>query len=337
MLADFSSLTGQVEIHVLGLVGKLLTGPWMKKFYRGAVTQVDHVEGISMVKSLLTRLKNVEKPLDLLKTDENFFGEKLDTSDATLQALLRQPPEDASMFSSMMGSCLKAAIDVLDRQYEKYFAMDVTDVLKEETKSARAHNIDAEEIMGMFSAAQKKTPNATLCFLSSKLRAQKNRTVAYLDNMTKEKRDTVLKKAVKLGQLQRKKKKVKKDLMKEMAKRQADKQQARETTERNKLQKRLKNISIEELAKKFPDLDSEKLEQVTNLITGKSVGDHICHIWYEESEQVMYHGKIESLKSKGKKYTVAYWSMGETYDNATDYDMSPFALAADLIAGDLMM
>ncbi len=27
--------------------------------------------------------------------------------------------------------------------------------------------------------------------------------------------------------------------------------------------------------------------------------------------------------------------MGETYDNATDYDMSPFALAVDLIAGDL--
>lgn len=57
---------------------------------------------------------------------------------------------------------LEAFIQVLERQYAKYFALDITDTLRKEVESARSHNIDAEELMGMFSTAQKKSPNATL-------------------------------------------------------------------------------------------------------------------------------------------------------------------------------
>jgi len=57
--------------------------------------------------------------------------------------------------------------------------------------------------MGVFSAAKKKASNATLCFLSSKIMAQKNHTVAYLDNMYTEKQDLVLKKAINFAQRQR--------------------------------------------------------------------------------------------------------------------------------------
>ena len=307
ILKDFNSITGQVEIQVLGLIGKFLTGPWMKFFYRGTEDHTDHLEGILLVKDVITHLKNMHEPLDLFKMDEDFFGDKLNAADATLKPL-KQPPEDANMFSMMMHACLAAVTEVLDRQYRKYFTIEVTEILKEETKPARAHNIDAEEIMGMFSAAQNKAPNATLCFLSSKLRAQKNGTVAYLDKLPKERRDTILKKAVKLGQLQRKKRKLKqKDLMKEMAKRQVAKQQMRETTERNKLERRLKNTPVEEIATNFPDLDTDKLEQVTKLVTGKCVGDHICHLWYEEKQQVMYNGKIESFKPKKKSML---WHIG---------------------------
>ncbi len=213
----------------------------------------------------------------------------------TVQEILSLLPTDSSTPDSCRSASLLAAVKrIVSRTLHKFHKLTneiqfcaFADICKEQfsLKLRQVYDTTFRPIL------------ATLCFLSSKLRAQKNRTVAYLDNMTEEKRDVILKKAVKLGHLQRKKKKAKqKDLMKEMAKRQADNQQVRETTECNKLQKKLKNISIEELAKNFPDLDSEKLEQVTNLITGKSVGHHICHLWYEENEQVMYHGKIESLK-----------------------------------------
>ena len=55
---------------------------------------------------------------------------------------------------------------------------------------------------------RKKSPNATLCYIPCKMRALKNRTLKYLDNLEKNTRDNVLKKAVLLGREQRKKEKI---------------------------------------------------------------------------------------------------------------------------------
>ncbi len=70
----------------------------------------------------------------------------------------------------MLKASLSAAHQVLERQYKKYFAKDLTETLKEETLSARCHNVDAEEIMGMFSAAKQRAPNAISLFLCSTIR-----------------------------------------------------------------------------------------------------------------------------------------------------------------------
>ena len=94
---------------------------------------------------------------------------------------------------------------------------------------------------------------------------------------------------------------------------------------------------MNEVSENFPELPDEKLEGLLELLTGKCVGRAICHIWHEDGQQVMYNGKIEELKSKGKKYVVAYWAENESYDDATDYVMSVFALAADLVSDDLML
>ena len=84
----------------------------------------------------------------------------------------------------MFGVCVNAIITVLERQYKRYFEMDLTTELWQET--ARTHNMDAEEIMGMFSAHKKRAPNATLAFLSARMRTKKNRTIEYLDELDSE-------------------------------------------------------------------------------------------------------------------------------------------------------
>ena len=86
---------------------------------------------------------------------------------------------------------MAAAATVLGRQYKRYFNIDLTAKLAEETRSARSNNIDAEEIMGMFSALKMKSPNATICFMSSKIRSIKNGTVDYLDEMATERSSMV--------------------------------------------------------------------------------------------------------------------------------------------------
>ena len=134
------------------------------------------------------------------------------------------------------------------RQYKKYFECEITEQLRKETESARSHNIDAEEIMGMFSATKKKSPNATLCYISCKMRALKNRTFKYLDNLEKDTRDNVLKKAVLLGREQRKSRK-------ELLRRQLEKQQAKDISTRKKLERRLKSIDIDKIRDEFHDLE----------------------------------------------------------------------------------
>jgi len=82
--------------------------------------------------------------------------------------------------------------------------------------------MDAEEIIGMFGAAQKCAQNSTICYLLSKLRAQKNKVVDYLDELDQITRNNMLKMAVSLGWNQRNKNRRKcVDLRKEMSKRHA--------------------------------------------------------------------------------------------------------------------
>ena len=80
------------------------------------------------------------------------------------------------------------------------------------------------------------------------MRALKNRTFKYLDNLDKDTRDNVLKKAVLLGREQRKSRK-------ELLRRQLEKQQAKDTSTRKKLERRLKSIDIDKIRDEFHDLE----------------------------------------------------------------------------------
>ena len=153
-----------MELQVLGLIGKLLTGPWMVKFYTSAETQVNHVDGIQIICDVVQVVQtHIENPASVLTCSTDFFGNEL--ANDPIMEKLRQAPVDIAVFSVMAKACLTAVVTVLERQYKRYFTLDITEELKAETKSARSHNIDAEEVMGMFSAAQKKAPNATLGYL----------------------------------------------------------------------------------------------------------------------------------------------------------------------------
>ena len=58
---DFTSATAKCELHVLGLFGKMFTGPWMKRFYMSSATsQITHIEGIGVAKAALNKLKRLE-------------------------------------------------------------------------------------------------------------------------------------------------------------------------------------------------------------------------------------------------------------------------------------
>ena len=163
--------------------------------------------------------------------------------------------------------------------------MDLTEQLRKETESARAHNIDAEEIIGMFSAAQKRPPNATVCYLSSKLRAQKNMVVDYLGATDEETRERMVRMSVSLGRRQRQRNRSKcADMKKELSRRQGLKREKKETSQRKKIEKTLKSTSLD-IDRDFPDLEEHACSDLQDILSGKAVGRDICHVWIDRESR----------------------------------------------------
>lgn len=94
------------------------------------------------------------------------------------------------------------------------------------------------------------------------------------------------------------------------------------------------------LRKEFCELDDNILSNVENILSGKVVGKLVCHIWYDEEtgDKTWYNGKIDKLKKKaGGTYVVSYWAENESSDDAIDFDLNKYALAADMLCEDLTM
>ena len=58
----------------------------------------------------------------------DFFGSELAADDETL-VKLKQSPVDEPLVASMMGMCLLKVAEVLERQYQRYFGIDVSMLL----------------------------------------------------------------------------------------------------------------------------------------------------------------------------------------------------------------
>ena len=43
-----------------------------------------------------------------------------------------------------------------------------------------------------------------------------------------------------------------------------------------------------------------KLENLTAIMSGKSISYNICHAWFDDGQSVLYNGKIKKIKMKTK-------------------------------------
>ena len=101
----------------------------------------------------------------------------------------------------------------------------------------------------------------------------------------------------------------------------------------------MKSTSLD-IDRDFPDLEEHACSDLQDILSGKAVGRDICHVWIdrESREKSTYNSRIEKMKKKaGGTYVITYWSLDETYDDAIDYDVSKFELAADFICDELVL
>ena len=247
----------------------------------------------------------------------------------------------------MILSCLAAVTSVLERQYQRYFQMELSGQLRRETQTARLHNFDAEQVFGMMNAAKKRAPHASYCFLSCKIRSVKNKVVDFLNSLDEEKRERIVNWAKGKARLMRSANQVRLgELRKEMINRQMKKRQQKQDKERRQVELQLQTISVAELASAFPDLDGKGQSDVTDLLEEKELfGRNVCHIWFDEETQRhdLYYGLIEGKHLRKRKnghpvYVIAYWDPDEeSYNNSDSYELTKFELAVDVVFGDLML
>ena len=120
--------------------------------------------------------------------------------------------------------------------------------------------------MGMFSALKKKAPNATICFLTSKMMAVKNRMVACLDNMMTERRENIMKFATTHGRRQRQQKRSKPSVLRaEMMKRIAANKAQKATKQTKQMERKLNPGPVQDIVHRS-SLDTHRQEDLTNIL-----------------------------------------------------------------------
>lgn len=333
LLEDFNNPFFHSELQALGLVGNLLTKPWLKTFYQShEESTFSHMEGFQKIQDVLQAMSNF---VDATEKDlsRDFFGNQLEN-----HGLWENVDLD------IVCRLLQETLVVVRNQYQRYSNMTITDELVRATSSARLHNIDSEEVMGMFSAAKARAPNATIMLISAKIRARKNKTIAYIDELANHE-DVFNFVRVFARKLKVKDKNSVASLKKELATRICQKMQLREKSSRRKIEKDCKtllNAPLKKLREKFPSLEDSDIRTLHEILCGKIVGGYILHNWAVGRDLVIetYNGRVEKVKrlKKDMKYHVCYWGTEESYnEHGEDFIVPVAEIATDFICKDLFV
>ena len=126
LLHDMSDQTAVQELCVLALIGRLLSAPWMKTFYTSAQHQMEHIQGIAVVKQVVEDVSNsCKNRLSLLTRRNDFFLNRLSKDDPVIESI-NQLCSPSDTLQDMIVACLSAVLEVLVRQYDRYFKIEDT-------------------------------------------------------------------------------------------------------------------------------------------------------------------------------------------------------------------
>lgn len=255
---------------------------------------------------------------------------------------------DETLLLSMIRGILEGSAEVIQRQYQSFprLSVEQQETMRTASEFACLHNIDAEKVMGMFSAALSQSPNATMMMISSRIKGRKNYVLNFLsDNANWSLLDKV---SLFTTRLKRKSLADQKLLLREMSNRISAKKLKLEPASKIKIREEISCHVLclsGRIRKSFWEY-FEKLDVhvIHEILKGDIVGKYILHNWSEENERLTWNGKIEGTELTGKRkikksrlnYTVSYWAIGATHETSVkDYSIPAVELAIDYMFKDL--
>ena len=179
LLHDFCMEETQFQMKCMTIFGNIFSRVWMKMFYTKSSDEltITYIGAYKLVVEVIETINSMTKDLQLGNLDKDIFGNPLPKHEKVWNFSPTQEPAVNHMIMTM----LEASLCVLQIQYKPYMEMNLGEV-KKVTGSTRVHNMDAKEMDGLFSAAQDRAPSATMLYLSSKIKATKNKTVDWIQD-----------------------------------------------------------------------------------------------------------------------------------------------------------
>ena len=173
LVTDYSRPLAHAEFQTVGIMSRLLSAPWMSRFYRNPERSFTYVEAFKQVRHVIMRLTEIHEneELDVNAIHNDLFGDPINKS-AQPDMWRVDPGSQVPAFLRALASTIK---DVLVRQYRDMLSLNDEELekLASETGNARVNNIGCEELVGLFSAIKERAPNGSLLFYSAKIKAKK--------------------------------------------------------------------------------------------------------------------------------------------------------------------
>ena len=171
-----------VECRALGLVGKYLTGPWMRlveqdigilelnKHYNEAVDALAKFskDAIQVVNG---RAPPVFKDVPMVK--DEIFKVLTENSDLDTQT--------SALLTRLFGSILEDCLRQLKEQLPGGKYDEPTEEVRRQAQSCTGNNISGERVFGQLDYQLKRAPNANVTYSESKLMYSNNATEKWLD------------------------------------------------------------------------------------------------------------------------------------------------------------
>ena len=338
-----------LQLQALGLIGKLVTGPWMKHLYGNQ--QLSNLDSIPRVQLCLKNLCTFkDSPMQILESNSDVFGMPIDESSDEVLSSLRSTAlsaPDKECIGGILLQLITSTIEVIKKQMEEYIdgglaSLPPSNALQ--TLSAPVHNMFAEKTLGLADHHLRRSQNAKIGFVDGKVKTRINRTLAWLSNKTKQEQDKIVQFSIPQASTMRTAwQKHEENVAKQQDRRHIEKNQKKDATFRHRLEKKLRNVleGKTELLFEFQELNNDQASIIKNILHDPLCisGNYFEHMWFVNEQNVLYEGHITSVKCSSKskitKITATYWKPGESEEEGDDVTMTLFAFLVDFIIGDL--
>ena len=358
LLPDLQNPKILVQLRVLGLFGKVLTGPWMRIFYSNK-EHLAHLNSIQLVERALSALESYEEsPLEILKATSDVFGNIIpepNNPDPVLKSLMTQVNSDQQLISKIVIKLSAAYGVLLRRQFARYLPggelYQPTEEMLSRTENAPLHNMFSERTLGLTDYLARRAPNARVGFLNGKVRGLLNNTLEWLDGHNSSTQSRIVQFSISRAVEVRKIANDRQDRVDFIIeRRKSNLAQKKDSRVRKSLELKLKRLiageyTPDKFKEMFSDQDKDRIDLALTILEdiNSLMYRSITHVWFDRefSQNDKYYGKVVEIKPptkrKSSRLLISYWGGGESEEDSEDFDILIEQFIVDFIFRDLIL